>query len=163
MEKKSTWLFRFSPSLLIGITLLFPLKLLGVEQAILQAESSVPQTEQTAPQAESSVPQAEQIAPQAESAVPQTEQIAPQAESAVPQIEQPDRFDAMKAPRDYLSGKITRFANYIDQFFGGDRHYQESNQSVLQLNLTRATGYGGDGNFKFAARLNLKLPVTEGR
>ena len=69
----------------------------------------------------------------------------------------------MKAPRDYLSGKITRFANYIDQFFGGDRHYQESNQSVLQLNLTRATGYGGDGNFKFAARLNLKLPVTEGR
>ena len=69
----------------------------------------------------------------------------------------------MDAPRNYLSGQIASFANYIDRFFGGDRHYQESNQSVVQLDLTRATGYGGDRKFNLAARVNLRLPATEGR
>ena len=105
----------------MGITLLFPLKLFGEEQA-------VPQTEQSAPQTQPS-----------------------------------DRFDSMEASRDYLSGKITSFASNIDRFFGGDRHYQESNQSVFQLDLTRVAGYGGNRKFDLAARLNLRLPVTEGR
>ena len=163
IEKKSIWLFRLSPSLLLGITLIFSLKVLGAEQIVVQAESSVPETQQIAPQPESSVPETQQVAPQSESSVPETRKITPQAEPSVPQFRQAERFDSMVAPRDYLSAKITDFATNIDRFFGGDRHYQESNQSVLQLNLTRATGYGGDGNFKFAARLNLKLPATEGR
>jgi hypothetical protein len=69
----------------------------------------------------------------------------------------------MEAPRDYLSGKVTSFASYIDRFFGGDRHYQESNQSVLQMDLTRVAGFNGVRKFDLAARLNLRLPVTEGR
>ena len=109
------------------------------------------------------MPEIQQAAPQAESAVPETQPIAPSTESSVPQTEQADHFEYVDAPRDYLSGKITSFASYIDRFFGGDRHFQESNQSVLRLNLTRVSGYGGDGNYKLAARLNLKLPVTEGR
>ena len=113
-ERKSIWLFRLSSSLLLGIALLFPLKLLGAEQS-------------------------------------------------APQIQQSDRFDSMEAPRDYLSGKITSFASYIDRFFGGDRHYQESNQSVFQLDLNRVAGYGSDRKFDLAARLNLRLPITEGR
>src|ERR1039458_10123291 len=113
-ERKSIWLCRLSSSLLLGIAVLFPLKLLGAEQ-------SAPQTQQS------------------------------------------DRFDSMEAPRDYLSGKIASFANYIDRFFGGDRHYQESNQSVIQLDLTRVTGYGGDRKFNLPARANVRLPATEGR
>ena len=177
VEQKSVWLFRLSSNLLLSIILLFPLQLLGVEQTAAQAESSVPQAEQISPQAESSIPTTEQIIPQVESSiptteqiipqvessVPQAEQISPQAESSIPETEQADYFGYMQAPRVYLSARITRLASSIDRFFGGDRHYQESNQSVLQLNLTRVTGYGGDGNFKFGARLNLKLPLTEGR
>ena len=69
----------------------------------------------------------------------------------------------MDISRDYLSGKITGFANYIDRFFGGDRHYQESNRTVFQLDFTRAMGYGVTRHYDFAARMNLRLPVTEGR
>jgi hypothetical protein len=113
-ERKSIWLCRLSSSLLLGITLLFPLTLLGAEQ-------SAPQTQQS------------------------------------------DRFDTMEAPRDYLSGKISSYARSIDRFFGGDRHYQESNESVVQMDLTRVAGFGGDRKFNLGARLNLRLPVTEGR
>ena len=69
----------------------------------------------------------------------------------------------MEAPRDYLSARITRFASYLDRFFGGDRHYQESNDSVVQLDLTKLNGYGSDHKIDLAARANLRLPVTEGR
>jgi hypothetical protein len=114
IEHKSVWLRRLSTSLLLGIAVLFPLKLFGEEQP-------------------------------------------------APQTQQSDRFDSMEAPRDYLSGKIVSFANYIDRFFGGDRHYQESNQSVFQLDLSRVAGFGGARKLDLAARLNLRLPVTEGR
>ena len=91
------------------------------------------------------------------------EQIIPQIEQAVPQTPKIDSFDSIEAPRNYLSGKITSFANHIDRFFGGDRHYQESNQTVLQLNLSRMAGFDGDHKFDLAARLNFRLPITEGR
>ncbi len=91
------------------------------------------------------------------------EQVTPQTASAIPVVQESDRFDSMEGPRNYLSAKITRFANEMDRFFGGDRHYQESNQSVVQLSLTRALGYGGDRKYDLAARVNLKLPESEGK
>lgn len=99
----------------------------------------------------------------AEQIAPQVEQIVPEIQEPIPQAQPSDYFDAVEAPRDYLSDQVARFASTIDRFFGGDRHYQESNQSVVQMDLARAMGYGGDSKFKLAARLNLKLPVTEGR
>ena len=81
----------------------------------------------------------------------------------VPQTQKSDRYDSVEKPRNYLSGKITRFASDIDRFFGGDRHYQESNQTVIQLNLTGGAGYGNDRNYDLGARINLRLPVTEAR
>ena len=126
--QKSIWHFGLLPSLLLGITLLFPLELLGAEQV-----------------------------------APQPEQPAPTAEQVVPQIQKSDRFNSMEAPRDYMSGKIAHFANYIDNFFGNDRHYQESNQSVVQMDLTKLNGYGSDHKFDLATRVNLSLPKTEGR
>lgn len=85
------------------------------------------------------------------------------AESSVPVTQTADSYDAMEGSRNYLSGKITNFASAIDRFFGGDRHYQESNPSVVQMDLSRAEGYGGDARFALAVNTNLKLPVTEGR
>lgn len=124
-----------SPNLLLGITLFFPLKLFGAEQAALQIQQSVPQAEQ----------------------------IAPQPATTIPQPEKSEYFNSMEVRRDYLSGKITSFASYVDRFFGGDRHYQESNQSVFKLVLTRVDGYGGNKKFELAARMSLRLPITEGK
>lgn len=103
---------RLPSSLALTIALLFPLKLLGAEQA----------------------------------AVP-----APKASI----------LTSIDAQRDYLSGRIVGFATDIDRFFGNDRNYQESNKSVVQLDLVRATGYGGDRKLVLSARANLNLPSTE--
>lgn len=74
-----------------------------------------------------------------------------------------DVFDPLEATRDYLSGRLTRFASYIDSFFGGNQHFQERNPSVMHVNLSRATGYGGTGEYDLSASLNLRLPISEGK
>ena len=99
----------------------------------------------------------------AEQAAPVTPPPVPHTEQTIPQTPIPSKFDVMEAPRNYVSDKIANFASSIDRFFGGDRHYQESNQSVVRLYLTRTTGYGGNDKFDFSARANLRLPITEGR
>jgi len=105
----------------------------------------------------------EQTEPASAPAVAQ-EQGAEHADTLAPGPLQAARpSGTMEHARDYLSGKITGFASDIDRFFGGDRHFQESNPSVIQMNLTRTTGYGGDRKLELAARANLRLPVTEGR
>ena len=88
------------------------------------------------------------------------EKPAPQTDVPAPK---PGFFDSMNAPRNYLSGELVDFATGIDRFFGDDRNFQESNKSVIQLNLTRMTGYGGDRKLVLAARVNLSLPSTEKR
>lgn len=130
--------FSLSTSLLLAFALLFPLALFAAEHAAPPVETPLPATDQT----------------------PQSmEPIFPLPEPAVPGAEQP----TIESSRNYLSGKIANFASSIDRFFGGNRHYQESNDSVIQLNLTRVMGYGGYDTFKFETRVNLKLPVTEGK
>jgi hypothetical protein len=84
-------------------------------------------------------------------------------EQPASQTQQIDILDPIDSPRNYLSAQIASLANDIDRFFGGDRHYQESNQSVVQLDLTRATGYGAGRKYDLSARVNLRLPSTEGR
>jgi hypothetical protein len=91
------------------------------------------------------------------------EVAVPSPAETVPVTPIPDSFDVIEPPRDYLSAKITSYANSIDRFFGGDRHYQEANDSVFQLDLTKVTGFGGDRKYDFGAKLNLRLPVTEGK
>jgi len=112
IERKFIRLCGLSSSPVLAMALLFPLKLLGAEQAAVQA--------------------------------PET-----------------GIFASIDAPRDYLAGKIVSFATDIDRFFGNDRNYQESNKSVVQLDLARATGYGGDRKLVLSARANLNLPSTE--
>ncbi|MBI5889808.1 MAG: hypothetical protein HZB47_03920 [Nitrosomonadales bacterium] len=67
------------------------------------------------------------------------------------------------APRDYLSDKLVGFVASIDRFFADDRHYQETNGSVFQVDITRVTGYGGERRFVVAGRANVSLPIAEER
>lgn len=80
-----------------------------------------------------------------------------------PPAQQSDGLEFVDAPRDYMAEKIINFTSYMDRFFGGNRHYQESNQSVFQLDMTRIWGYGDNDKFEFSGKLKLKLPGTEGR
>lgn len=85
------------------------------------------------------------------------------AELSAEPIPQSNRIDTIDVPRDYLSGKFVSFVSDIDRFFGDDRNYQESNKSVLQLDLTRVTGYGGDRKIVLSGRAKVSLPSTEKR
>ena len=76
-------------------------------------------------------------------------------------IPEPELLDVLDVPREYLSEKFVIFASDIDRFFGGERNYQESNQSVFQLDITRISGYGGDNSLEFSGRAKLHLPGTE--
>jgi len=86
----------------------------------------------------------------------------PVTEPLISSIPQPS-LDVMDVPRDYVSEQFTGFVSRVDRFFGDDRHFQESNKSVLQLDLTRVTGYNGDGLYVLSGRAKLDLPNTEER
>jgi hypothetical protein len=51
----------------------------------------------------------------------------------------------------------------IDRFFGDDRNYQEANDSVLQMDLVRVAGYGGEKKIIPAVRAKVHLPIAEQR
>ena len=67
------------------------------------------------------------------------------------------------APRDYVAGKFAGFASSVDRFFGDERNFQESNQSVLQIDLTKVAGYGGSRNAVLSGRAKWHLPSTQKR
>lgn len=71
-------------------------------------------------------------------------------------------MNMMDTPRDYLSDKLIGFVSSVDDFFGNERHYQETNDSVFQLDTIRVFGYGGDG-FILSGRANVHLPTAEKR
>lgn len=75
----------------------------------------------------------------------------------------PGFFTAIDAQRDYVSGKFVGLATGIDRFFGDERNYQESNKSLLQLNVTRVIGYAGARNYVLSGRAKVDLPNTEKR
>ena len=160
-KHKSICSFSLTSRLLLAATLLFPLKLLGADQAVPQAEQPASQPAQTVPQAEQPASQPAQTVPQAEQPASQP---VPTAPLPVPPAQESDAFGSLDASREYVTEKIVSFANYMDRFFAGNRHYQESNQSVFRLELTRIVGYGDiDHKFDLTGKLNLRLPGTEGR
>ena len=67
----------------------------------------------------------------------------------------------MDEKRDYVAGKFVNFVTGIDRFFGDDRHYQEANDSVLQIDVTRVMGYGGAHQFVWSGRAKVHLPNIE--
>jgi hypothetical protein len=171
LMRKSIRSCSLASSLLLAFTLLFPPKLFGADQPVSEAEpaslpvQSVPLTEQPASQPEQTVPQAEPVLPPKEPAPPAAPPPKPKPRPR-PQViteQETDGFESLDGPRNYVSEKIIGFASSMDRFFGGNRHYQESNQSVLRLDLTRIVGYGDNHKFDLSGKINLKLPGTEGR
>lgn len=67
----------------------------------------------------------------------------------------------LDAPRNYLSEKFVGFVSSIDSFFGNDRNFQETNESVFQLDTIRVMGYGGEHNIVVSGRANVRLPMAE--
>ncbi|HLP97225.1 MAG TPA: hypothetical protein VK149_02145 [Sideroxyarcus sp.] len=91
------------------------------------------------------------------------EQDGQPAQESLPPLLAPveNAMNALDAPRDYLSGKFVDFVRNVDSFFGDDRNYQETNDSVLQIDISRVVGYGGERKFVVAGRAKLHLPVAE--
>jgi hypothetical protein len=73
----------------------------------------------------------------------------------------PDRRNKLDNSRDYLSDEFVDFVSYVDRFFGSDRNYQDANDSVMQLDIMRVSGYGGNRSFVLSARANVHLPIAE--
>lgn len=71
------------------------------------------------------------------------------------------KLDEMDPTRNYMSGKLESWARSIDSFFGDYRNYQESNDSVVQLDATQVVGYLGAPKYDFALNVKVSLPNTE--
>jgi len=74
-----------------------------------------------------------------------------------------DPFSYVDEERDYLSSKFVTLTRNLDSFFADDRNYQESNNSLVQLDLVRVAGYGGERKFVLSGRAKLDLPSTQKR
>ena len=88
---------------------------------------------------------------------PPPEMVGPPAPPSIAE----NVMNMMDKPRDYLSKKLVGFVSDVDSFFGNERHYQEANDSVFQLDTTRVMGYGGEHKIVVSARANVHLPLTE--
>lgn len=89
--------------------------------------------------------------------------MAPQSAVAPATPEGPDLLTALDAPRNYLSDQILGYAKNIDRYFAGDRNFQETNKSDIQLDIIHTMGALGENKFVPAGRAKLDLPNTERR
>lgn len=67
------------------------------------------------------------------------------------------------ATQDYVSRYFVALTSDIDRFFGGERHFQESNDSVLQLDWNELMEPAGARQGRLSGRAKLNLPSTEQR
>jgi hypothetical protein len=65
--------------------------------------------------------------------------------------------------RDYVSDKFVGFANTIDSFFGDDRSFQETNNSVLQVDATRVIQQNNIPTIGLTYKAKLHLPNAQKR
>ncbi|GAB4118438.1 MAG: hypothetical protein Fur0026_07690 [Sideroxydans sp.] len=74
-----------------------------------------------------------------------------------------ETITATDSTRDLVSAHFVALAGSIDRFFGGERHFQEGNDSVLQLDWTELMEPGGVRQGRLSGRVKLHLPSTEQR
>ncbi|MEK7810751.1 MAG: hypothetical protein AAB278_02920, partial [Pseudomonadota bacterium] len=60
-----------------------------------------------------------------------------------------------------MSAKVVEYMGSIDRFFGDDRNYQETNDSMLQLDLSRVVGYEDYHQLELSVRGRVSLPILE--
>lgn len=73
----------------------------------------------------------------------------------------PEVMSDLDSRRDNLSGRFVDWAKSVDRFFGDTRNYQEANDSVIQMDISRVIGYGGNPKNDVSLRVNVSLPNTE--
>ena len=71
--------------------------------------------------------------------------------------------ETVDATRDYVSQRFVSLISDIDRFFGDERNFQESNRSMLQLNLSELMQKGGNRQARLSGKAKLHLPSTEQR
>jgi hypothetical protein len=165
MKFQPTSLFRIASCLSLGGTLMLPLPAFGKDLVeptsppISVAASATPDTTPAPDEPRNEQP-AEFIGPplpppEVMKAI-DTELVGPSLPPPTP-----DAMNAFDTPRNYLSGGFVDFVSYIDRFFGNDLNYQEANDSVMQLDIVRVAGYGGESKFVWSGRANVRLPMAE--
>ncbi len=88
---------------------------------------------------------------------------APPAQQTGAPAEPSDMLSSLDGPRNYLSEQVVSYATAIDRYFGGDRNFQETNKSVIQVDITRSMGQLGDNKYIPSGRAKVDLPNTEKR
>jgi hypothetical protein len=141
----------------IAIILLLPAQVLAeeiIEQPIAVNEESSPVVKD-----EPLAGEVVDLATQPETKiVPEVEVKPLETEGTVANI-----FEPIEAPRDYLANKIVNFAKTVDEFFGDERYFQETNNSYLQLNFTETFLPGGERKFGFVGKAKIDLPSSKKR
>lgn len=72
-------------------------------------------------------------------------------------------LEPLNDTRDVVSSQVTQFANWIDNFFGDDRIYEESQNSHLKLNLLHISEEGHQPRYEVNLQGKLTLPNTQKR
>jgi hypothetical protein len=154
MTFRSVQTFKIAACLSLALALAIPLTATGDEAVTPQQQSTGKLTTQKPAPPKKSVPKKakKKKTPKAQLPPP-----PPPEEQPLPML------NAADAPRDYLSRQFVGLVTGVDRFFGDERHYQEANDSVLQLDFTRVTGYGGEHGFVASGRAKVHLPAAEKR
>jgi hypothetical protein len=151
-------------SFAMGVVVLLPMGASGAQDAAASAPAQVRQAELPASSpAASDVPAATPAASAVPAAAPAASAVPPAAppSSWVPNFPSLPFLDVINAPRDYLADRFVGLIGSIDRFFGNDRNYQETNDSVLQVDWTRVMGYTGEHKFVWQGKAKLHLPQAE--
>lgn len=72
-------------------------------------------------------------------------------------------FDFLNPTHEFWSEKVSDYAGRLDRFFGDDRNFEETNESVVQLDLIQVVDEGGDHQTTFSGRAKLALPQAKKR
>jgi len=89
-----------------------------------------------------------------------TEDTPPAKKATEPRI---SLLEPLDSTRNAVSHQVTEFANWLDNFFGDDRIYEESQNSRLKLNLLQINEEGYQPRFETRLQGKLTLPNTQKR
>ena len=72
-------------------------------------------------------------------------------------------IEAGDSTRDFVADRFVAMIRGVDRFFGDERNFQESNDSVLQLGWNELLEPGGERNGRLSGRAKLHLPAISQR
>ena len=134
--------------------------------SVTPAQAEQAASEMIAPPVPGAQPTPDSVAPEKKSAPKKAKKKIPAKPAPLPPPPPSEEplgaiIGVADAPRDYLSEKFVGFVNHVDRFFGDDRNFQESNDSVLQIDIDRLYGYGSVDRVVLSGRAKVRLPNTE--